>query len=222
MQEKCLVCMQAEVYLFYTERDLDYWRCPVCWATFLDRSRHPDPQQEYQRYLEHDNDPNDPGYRKFLSKLADPLLQKLTPSSKGLDYGCGTGPALAMMLQECGYGMRIYDPFFYPDRSVLQREYDFVTCTEVVEHFHLPYSEFVFLDGLLRPGGWLAVMTSFLTMDERFGQWSYRRDPTHVVFYKQETFQVLADHLGWSCEIPCKDVVLLQKSGPDPIHEGSG
>ncbi|MFW6415217.1 MAG: class I SAM-dependent methyltransferase [Thermodesulfobacteriota bacterium] len=215
MQEKCPVCMQSEVYLFHTEKGRDYWRCPVCRATCLDPSQYPSMREEYQRYCEHDNDPEDPGYRKFLGKLADPLLQKLTTGSKGLDYGCGPGPALAMMLQECGHSMSVYDPFFYPDKSVLQQEYDFVTCTEVVEHFHRPYSEFLFLDGLLRAGGWLAVMTSFLTLDERFGQWSYRRDPTHVVFYKQETFRVLANILGWRCEIPCKDVVLLQKAGQD-------
>nr|AGF93681.1 methyltransferase type 12 [uncultured organism] len=177
----------------------------------MDPSQHPTPEKEYERYCEHDNDPTDPGYRNFLSKLAIPLLEKLAPASKGLDYGCGPGPALANMLEEFGYRMSVFDPFFYQDTTVLQQNYDFVTCTEVVEHFHNPFSEFVYLDGLLRAGGWLAVMTSFLTQDARFANWRYRRDPTHVIFYAQETFHVLADKLGSYCEIPYKDVVLMQK-----------
>ena len=222
MLEKCPVCELGEVYLFLRVKDLVYWRCPVCRATCLDPSQRPTPEKEYERYCQHDNDPADPGYRKFLSKLAHPLLEKLAPGSKGLDYGCGPGPALANMLEGCGHRMKIFDPFFYPDTSVLEQNYDFVTCTEVVEHFHRPFSEFVFLDGLLRPQGWLAVLTSFLTQDERFANWRYRRDPTHVIFYAEETFFVLVEKLDWYCEIPCKDVVLMQKIGQNARHKNSG
>ena len=38
---------------------------------------------------------------------------------------------------------------------------------------------------LVRPGGWLAVMTCFQTDDARFAGWHYRKDPTHVVFYRE-------------------------------------
>ena len=89
--------------------------------------------------------------------------------------------------------------------------YDFVTCTEVAEHFHRPADEFDRLERLLRPGGWLAVMTSFQTDDARFAGWHYRRDPTHVVFYRAETFRTIAARHGWDCEIPAKDVALMRK-----------
>ncbi|MGL5532344.1 MAG: 2-polyprenyl-3-methyl-5-hydroxy-6-metoxy-1,4-benzoquinol methylase, partial [Plesiomonas shigelloides] len=77
-----------------------------------------------------------------------------------------------------------------------------------------PAQEFALLRSLVRPGGWLALMTCFQTDDSRFANWSYRRDPTHVVFYKAETFMTLAQMWGWQCEIPRKDVVLLQKPRP--------
>ncbi|MBS0543647.1 MAG: methyltransferase domain-containing protein, partial [Proteobacteria bacterium] len=81
----------------------------------------------------------------------------------------------------------------------------------VVEHFHHPAEEFARLDALLRPGGWLGIMTCFQTDDARFARWHYRRDPTHVVFYREATFRVIARRHGWVCEIPAKDVVLMCK-----------
>ncbi|MEI4850515.1 class I SAM-dependent methyltransferase, partial [Klebsiella pneumoniae] len=85
----------------------------------------------------------------------------LGPGARGLDFGCGPGPALATMLREAGMDMALFDPFFYPQASVLERQYDFITCTEVVEHLHRPAEVFRQLDRLLAPGGWLGVMTCF-------------------------------------------------------------
>ncbi len=99
---------------------------------------------------------------------------------------------------------------FFPDDGVLESRYDFVTCTEVAEHFHAPAQTFARLFGLLRPGGLLAVMTGFPPATEQFANWHYRRDPTHVVFYQPSTFQWLAQHHGAHCEIPCRNVALLR------------
>lgn len=188
-----------------------YWRCTVCAATFLDPSQLPNPDEELKRYLLHENDPDDSRYREFLSRLATPLLDRLPLRQEGLDYGCGPGPALACMLNEAGHTMHLYDPFFAPNCAALTRTYDFITCTEVAEHFHQPAAEFDKLDRLLRPGGWLAVMTSFQTDDANFHHWHYRQEPAHVVFYRDETFRFLASHHGWSCEIPVPNVALMQK-----------
>jgi SAM-dependent methyltransferase len=209
----CVVCGRTGIRPFQTVAGWVYWRCPDCMATFCDAAHLPGEQAEMDRYLQHNNVPDDPRYRRFLDTLARPLLARLAPGSEGLDYGCGPGPALAMMLTEAGHRMRLYDPFFHPDASALQRSYDFISCTEVAEHFHHPAAEFEHLDRLLRPGGWLAVMTSFLNDDERFADWYYRRDPTHVVFYREETFRYLATRFAWQCEFPVPNVVLMRK-GP--------
>lgn len=189
----------------------DYWRCHSCEARFLDPRQLPLPEDELAHYLRHQNVPDDPGYRGFLAKLADPLLARLSAGSHGLDYGCGPGPALAAMLREGGHKVALHDPFFHPDPRALERQYDFVTCTETAEHFHRPAEEFDRLAGLVRPGGWLALMTCFQTDDARFANWHYRRDPTHVVFYREATLRHIARSLGWSCEIPVKDVALMRK-----------
>lgn len=175
---------------------------PGCWL---------DPAAEKQVYDLHDNDPSDPGYRRFLSKLTEPLSRCLQPGSRGLEFGCGPGPALAVMLSEQGFVVSLYDPYYYPESTVLERCYDFVTCTEVVEHLHDPWSTFAQLDQLLTPGGWLGVMTCFQTDDARFANWHYRRDPTHVVFYRASTLAHIARRFGWHLEFPVKDVALFRK-----------
>ena len=171
----------------------------------------PSHETQLQKYLQHENDPQDIRYREFLNRVAAPLLAALPPKQVGLDFGCGPGPALANMLSEAGHIMDLYDPFFFPDSAVLNKQFDFVTCTEVAEHFHKPHAEFTSLVALLKPGGLLALMTNFQTDDSRFADWHYRRDPTHVTFYKHETFDFIAADFGLTCEIPIKNVVFLRK-----------
>jgi SAM-dependent methyltransferase len=210
----CPVCRGAatRAFLDLPAEARTYWRCDRCHATFLDPACLPDPAAERAHYLTHDNRVDDPAYRTFLARLATPLLDRLAPAPlDGLDYGCGPGPALAHMLREAGHRIAVYDPFFADDPAVLRGTYDFITCTETAEHFHDPAAEFDRFDRLLRPGGWLGVMTCFQTDDAAFRDWHYRRDPTHVVFYKRETLEVLAEARNWSFECPVKDVAVMRK-----------
>lgn len=132
----CPVCVDPGTKHFARVDARDYWRCPACEATFLDPAQRLTQTEEQEHYRLHRNDVDDPGYRRFLSRLATPLLEKLAPGASGLDYGCGPGPALAAMLADAGHPMTLYDPLFRPDPSALAATYDFVTCTEVAEHFH--------------------------------------------------------------------------------------
>lgn len=209
---RCPVCESEDVRLLLRDRQgRAYHRCEACKASFLDPAYYLSRDAELAHYGTHENTVDDQGYRAFLSRLADPLLERLAPGSKGLDYGCGPGPALAAMLREAGHEMALYDPFFAADKGVLEQTYDFITCTETAEHFHHPADEFRRLAAMLKPGGILAVMTMFQTDDDRFESWHYRLDPTHVVFYRPETFTHLAHELGLGCEVIRKDVVFLTR-----------
>lgn len=206
----CPVCRSPGARDFVAVSGRDYFRCLACAATFLHPAQRPDRAAEAACYALHENDPHDPRYRRFLSKLADPLLARVPPGARGLDYGCGPGPALAAMLTAAGRPTALWDPIYAPDPAPLRLRRDFVTCTEAAEHFHDPCAEFDRMGALLRPGGWLAVMTCFQTDDARFAGWQYRTDPTHVVFYRAETLRAVAAARGWSCEIPVKDVALMR------------
>lgn len=206
----CPVCTAAATHFLQAD-GRDYFRCRACHARFLDPAWHPSRDVEHRTYMLHENDPRDPRYRRFLSKLADPLMARLSPMSQGLDYGCGPGPALAQMLREAGHDVALFDPFFVPDPAPLRDTYDFITCTEAAEHFDNPAAEFGSLRELVRPGGWLAIMTCFQTDDAGFANWHYRKDPTQVVFCREDTFRYLANLWGWACEIPVKNVALMQR-----------
>lgn len=206
----CTVCHTPQLSLFQVVDNKTYWRCDTCQATLMDPAHWLPAAEERAIYDLHDNNPADPGYRRFLAKLAEPLLACVPPGSQGLDFGCGPGAALADMLRAEGMDMTVYDPFYAPDPTVLTKQYDFITCTEVLEHLHQPLDVLRDLERMLKPGAMLAIMTCFQTDDSRFAHWHYRRDPTHVVFYRQTTLQWLADYFGWQLSIPRKDVALFQ------------
>jgi len=209
----CPVCETGDLRLFRNLGAQRYLRCGQCEATVMASECRLSESRERAVYELHNNHTDDPGYRRFLAKLARPLHARVHDGARGLDFGCGPGPALAQMLEETGLSLALYDPFFYPDTCVLKRQYDFITCTEVAEHLYQPAQVFRALDNMLRPGGWLGIMTCFQTDDARFDDWHYRRDPTHVVFYREQTFRWLAEPFGWHLEIPAKDVVLARKPG---------
>jgi SAM-dependent methyltransferase len=190
-----------------------YYRCGRCHLVFLAREQLPSRAIELATYRLHENDPGDSRYRGFLARLTEPLRRHLLPGMIGLDFGCGPGPAIAPLLSEHGLEVIDYDPFFRPSQAALARRYDFITCSEVVEHFHRPASEFRRLDALLRSGGWLGIMTGMLEDDARFAKWWYRRDPTHVCFFREETMTWIADRFGWRVTFPAPNVTLFQKVG---------
>ena len=115
---RCPVCEGPHGQAFQTIAGRAYARCSRCEATFVLPSHLPTPEAERAEYELHRNSADDLGYRAFLSRLAEPLLQRLTPRSQGLDYGCGPGPVLAGMLREAGHRVALYDPFFDPDTAV--------------------------------------------------------------------------------------------------------
>ena len=208
----CVVCRSNLIEIFDIVDQKKYWECKVCLAKFLDRANFLNPAEEKIHYLSHQNNISDLRYRKFLSRLSTPLKTKLSKANKGLDYGCGHGPALVDIFRSDGFSMDLYDPFFFPNKFILSKEYDFISCTETVEHFFTPSKEFNTLNSLLKDKGWLGIMTSFMTKDKFFKNWYYRKDPTHVVFYCEKTFDVIAQQRNWSCEVISKDIVLFNKT----------
>ena len=206
----CPLCGTLGGALHATREVARYFACGVCQLVWLDPALYLDAASELARYRTHENDPADPRYRAFLNRLMAPLLPHLRPGARGLDFGSGPGPTLSLMLTEAGFSCTDYDPYFAPYADRLSQQYDFVTCSETAEHFQQPAREFALLASLLRPGGWLAIMTQMLPADQDFAEWYYPRDPTHVVFYQPATFHWLARHYGWQVQFPAPHVVLCQ------------
>jgi len=208
---QCPLCSSGGTR-FQLERDgIRYFHCSRCELLFVDPVQRPDFEEERRRYESHRNRPTDPAYRRFLRRLADPVMERVAPGSTGLDYGSGPGPTLSRILTEAGRPTRDYDPFFAPDRGALGARYDFVTCSETAEHFHNPGVEFRRIDGLLRPGGWFGLMTGIVGPETDLVSWWYLRDPTHVAFYSAGTLAWIGGELGWTLALLSDTVALFQK-----------
>lgn len=187
-----------------------YFLCPVCRLVFADPRHHLSAADEAARYQLHQNSPADAGYVAFLRQAIDPMLPRLEPGMRGLDYGCGPGPTLSILLAAHGLRCEDYDPLFRPIEPA--PPYDFIFATECVEHFFRPREEFARLHALLRPAGSLAIMTERWTSLEQLAKWYYLGDPTHVAFYHDQTFDYVCREFGFA-RLPCENrrVTLLER-----------
>ncbi|OQW71862.1 MAG: methyltransferase [Proteobacteria bacterium ST_bin11] len=211
----CPLCSSLNVQPFHRDPRRDYHQCQDCLLVYVDYQQHLSPIQEKAIYDLHQNAIDDPGYIAFLLRLAGPLLERLPNRAEGLDFGCGPGPALAQLFEAQGHRLNLYDPFYadYPEH--LQQTYDYIVCTEVVEHFRLPRREFEALFKLLKPGGWLGIMTKLVINAEAFAKWHYKNDLTHIAFFSRPTFHWLATHYNCQIEFIGNDVIILKRN---PSH----
>lgn len=209
----CPLCKQNTTHHICTNEYYDYLLCNTCDLVFVRQEERLSPEEEKKRYDQHENNPNDDRYRNFLNQLFQPLNDKLTKKSLGLDYGSGPGPTLHLMFEEVGHSMEIFDPFYSNDKSVLNNTYDFITSTETVEHFYNPAHEFETLWSILKPGGFLGIMTLLRPEDQPLSEWHYIRDDTHVSLYSKKTFKWIANHFNTKLWFHGDRVIILQKSG---------
>jgi 2-polyprenyl-3-methyl-5-hydroxy-6-metoxy-1,4-benzoquinol methylase len=169
-------------------------------------------EDEKKEYDKHQNNPNDIGYRRFLNRLAEPLNLRLNPASDGLDFGCGPGPTLSTMLEERGHHVSLYDIYYQPNTATLKQQYDFITATEVIEHLSDPKQVLNQLWSMLRPGGMLGIMTKQVIDKERFAQWHYKNDPTHIVFFNLTAFEHFFQHKQATISVIANDTLIITKS----------
>ncbi|MFO8022273.1 MAG: class I SAM-dependent methyltransferase [Perlabentimonas sp.] len=193
---KCPLCYgSSEEFSRYRERA--YFKCLECHSIFADPKNLLGPSDEMARYVEHNNDIYDPGYRSFVSPIVNTVLEKYSPHHVGLDFGSGTGPVITKMLEEKGYKVLQFDPFFHNTPEALTRKYDFIVSCEVIEHFYNPRKEFEQLQSMLNPGGELICMTDIYKDSINFEKWYYKDDPTHVFFYHPEAFEYIKERFGF-------------------------
>ena len=197
----CPVCLgRAEAFTTIAARR--YLRCPTCQARFLDPAHFLSPDAEHAHYLHHENEVDDPRYRRFLSKLADPLMARLPRAQTGWTTAAAPVLRWPRCCQRRGTAWRFTTRSSRRTPRRLSRSYDFITCTEVAEHFHHPAAEFARLRAMVRPGGWLAVMTCFQTDDARFATGITARTPRMWCSTGPRRSSYLARAWGWRCEIP--------------------
>lgn len=210
---KCPLCESEITTLHYQDSARLYRRCSHCQLIFVPSEFHLNQRDEQKIYDQHENDPSDKGYRRFLNRLMSPLLSALKdaeiePPAEGLDFGSGPGPTLSLMLEEAGYIMTIYDPYYANRPERLHHKYDFITSTEVWEHLSRPKEVIEQLLSCLKTKGIIGVMTKRIPSSE-FDKWHYIKDPTHITFFADRTFEYIADHYHCQLRLMDNDIALL-------------
>ena len=188
---------------------IEYSLCDNCGFLAKTPNFIPDENEEYSRYLLHDNDQND-GYISYQEKFYNDIKNFLGKSV--LDYGCGNNHILSDILEKNGFNSSYYDLYFYPNENYKKARYDAIILEEVIEHLSNPLSVLKELIPLLNEGGNLVVRTQFVPTDFLTKKWWYFRDITHISFFNFHTFEYLSKLLSLQI-IYCneKDLIILKK-----------
>ena len=222
MEVICPLCGSVDSSVFLREHDQIYYRCHSCQLTFLSPAMLPSIDEERARYDTHNNSLDDHGYRQFQLRLVKCMLPLLEAGAHGLDFGCGPVPIAANIFAENNHPTKYFDPIYFPDSSLLKEHYNFISAIEVAEHFHKPAEMFIRLDQMLLPGAHLGIMTYLLDDDRKFANWWYRRDLTHVCFYKRETLWWIAHWRAWEVRLNKANVTVFRKPGDPPNQRKVG
>lgn len=189
----CPLC-QNESTIFY--KDI-YYKCSCCKAIFKKPDLHLKGEDEKNIYDKHVNISTDIRYQNFLSPITNSVLKDFSSNSKGLDFGCGKDSAIIKVLSDNKYEIDGYDIFYKNDKSLLEQTYNYITSSEVIEHFQNPKKEFILFKKLLKKNGALYLMTEIYNETIDFEKWYYKNDPTHIFLFQKETFLWIKENFGF-------------------------
>jgi SAM-dependent methyltransferase len=147
------------------------------------------------------------------------------PCRRALDFGCGNG-GLVRSLRERGIETFGIDPIpvendlahcVYPRLEDLpEKRFDMITALEVFEHLDRPSDTLSRLISYLSEDGFIFLTTALtnraLTGIRCFPYWIYQKDPTHVGFFDQRTFEWMATRFSLEIHIFHHDFVVLDRS----------
>lgn len=192
---KCIVCNQPTEVIKQRSFQIEYHYCENCEFLYKDPKFYISSDEEKAIYDSHENHVDDQNYIAYFQRFIDySLLPFIGKEAKGLDYGSGPEPVLATHLRRSyGLDITLYDLFYHDVAIPKGATYDFITCTEVIEHIENPLEILQFFADHLKPGGVLALMTTFHKKDHEFFQnWHYMRDMSHISFFREKTLRYLA------------------------------
>jgi hypothetical protein len=191
---KCGICSSGTTELIDKKTGHIYHSCLECEFIFLAEAHILSPAEERERYALHENTLQNAGYvamfEQFIETAVRPFIHR---NGSILEYGSGPGPVLATLLKQKGYCVDIYDPYFAPEKVHLNKTYNLITLTEVIEHVRDPLTLISDLKSHLSGTAYIAIMTEFNHRPEMFLSWYYRLDPTHISFFTARTFERLAE-----------------------------
>ena len=210
---KCHICNEPTLMFFDMQDHSVYYQCKECEYIFKHPSVYKAIEAQKERYDLHENEEENEGYRAYFQRFLDFIFPLVGTPKTALDFGCGKSTLLSQMLKEYGVECEYFDPIYHPNKLDNSKKYQLIVSVEVFEHLHQPKEVFEDLLNRLESGGYLAIQTEFHPNDiDAFKQWYYQKDPTHIVFFREKTFDVLS-HL-YPCRIVDdngKNMIVIKK-----------
>lgn len=198
MDQICKICGRKTHEIFQTKFKIKYHYCDYCGFISKDKNDLITRDEEIKIYNNHNNSIEDPRYVAFFKGFLDNAVLRFCDGKKGLDFGSGPSPVLAMILErDYGFSMDIYDLYYSPEKVFEGKTYDLITSTEVIEHLANPLPYFRLFKEHMKPNGILSIMTLFHPKDENeFLNWYYMRDMSHISFFTPKTMRIIGEVVG--------------------------
>ena len=210
----CKICQDSTTAITDTKTQKIYHKCLSCEYIHLDDKFYIDESTEKKHYDKHHNNFESLGYVKMFDDLIDDFVEPyIDDISEALDFGCGEGEVLPILLERRNIKCDRYDLFYFPEKVYKDKEYGLITSTEVFEHLSEPIEMLKELLSHVKENGFLLLMSAFHpNNDEKFLKWWYIRDITHIGFFNIKTFEYIADELGMKIlKHNSKNTILFQK-----------
>jgi hypothetical protein len=195
----CKICGAKTREIRHNKLKTSYSQCKLCEFISKDENAIISSQEELKIYNYHNNSIENEKYVAYFKDFLDnAVLPHFNGARFGLDFGSGPSPVLAMILErDYGFDMDIHDLFYSPEKPYKDKQYNLITCTEVIEHLKNPLAYFRLFKELLHDGGILAIMTLFHpNNDIDFMDWFYVRDRSHISFYTPRTLEMIGELIG--------------------------
>jgi len=210
----CKICSKPVEHFYDDYMQCETYFCKDCAFIFKDQAAIISPDKELKVYQQHNNTEENLGYvamfQDFIDKTITPHKDEITTV---FDFGSGPNPVLASLLKKEGFSVDYYDKYFSPQKVYEGKRYDLITSTEVIEHISDVQETMKLFSEHLNSGGYLALMTQFHpNTTEAYLNWWYRRDPTHISFFRPQSLQILAKQHGLHYRYDDnKKIILFQK-----------
>lgn len=139
-------------------------------------------------------------YGNLLRRL---VRAGLKPEDRILDYGCGNG-VFVEFLKNKGYANAVgFDRFqsAFCDEALLRERYDAIVSQDVIEHVDEPLALLDSFDGLVRPGGLIAIGTpdaAALDLRDPENFVHALHQPYHRHILSAPALREAAERVGWS------------------------
>lgn len=198
MTNRCKICQNTTTTLEDEKTSKTYHKCATCSYIALDEKFYIDESHEKSHYDKHHNNFESLGYVKMFEDLIDGFVQPHISTIKiALDFGCGEGEVLPILLEKNSVKCDRYDLFYFPKKVYEDKKYDLICSTEVFEHLQNPLEMLKKLLLHVEDNAYVLLMSMYHPDDdEKFLKWWYIRDITHIGFFNLDTFKWIAKELN--------------------------